>query len=1046
MIYRESYRRVLFFIVILFVNLFYTNISASNKITYDESLYSAMRYRCIGPFRGGRSAAVAGVVGDPMTYYFGGTGGGVWKTTDGGQKWKNISDGFFGGSIGAVAVSEWDPNVIYVGGGEVTVRGNVSHGYGMWKSTDRGKSWKCIGLKDSRHITRIRIHPRNPDVVYAAVLGHLYGPNEQRGVYRTTDGGESWKRILFVNSEVGAVDIAMDPTNPRILFATMWRVRRTPYSLESGGEGSGIWQSTDGGDSWINITGKGGLPGGKIGIIGVTVSPANPDRIWAIVEAADGGVFRSDDGGESWHRVNDERKLRQRAWYYTRIYADPKNQDIVYVLNVRFWKSKDGGRTYQAIHTPHGDHHDLWIDPENPDRMIIADDGGAQVTFDGGKGWSTYYNQPTAQFYRVSVDNHFPYRIYGAQQDNSAIRILSWSDGGSITERDWESTAGGESGWIVPNPQNPEVVYGGSYGGYLARLDHKTGQMRMIDVWPDNPMGHGAKDLKYRFQWNFPIFFSPHDPQVLYTAGNCLFKTTNEGQSWTRISPDLTRNDTTKLGPSGGPITKDNTGVEYYCTIFTAVESPIEPDVIWTGSDDGLIYLTRDGGKHWINVTPPKRIMPEWIQINSIEASPFEPGCLYVAATMYKWDDFHPYLYKTTDYGKRWKKIVDGIDENHFTRVVRCDPERRGLLYAGTESGVYISFDDGESWKKFQLNLPVVPVTDMVVKNNDLIVATQGRSFWILDDLTPLHQLSEEVANGDFWLFKPRPTYRFTGGSYGGSAGGGENRPGGVVIYYYFKDRPEPGCVSLKILDSSGRTIKTFTPESGKAREKLTTKRGMNRFVWNMRYPDAESFEGMILWGGSVRGPKALPGLYNVRLISGRDSIETSFEILKDPRSSSTLDDLKAQFDFLIEIRDKLSETHRAIKRIRDMKRQIGSVIERVKRCGQSCEIEKAGEELICKISRIENALYQTKNQSRQDPLNFPIKLNNRLASLATVVSTGEFRPTNQALDVKNLLIDSIDKELEKLNRVIETDLSEFNRMVNEQNIPAVVIENESKK
>jgi len=567
----------------------------------------------------------------------------------------------------------------------------------------------------------------------------------------------------------------------------MWRVKRTPYSLSSGGEGSGLWKSSDGGDTWEEITKNKGLPRGTIGIIGVTVSPVNHDRVWAIVEAKNGGVFRSDDGGEKWVKVNDERKLRQRAWYFSKIYADTKDEDKVYVLNVRFWRSKDGGKSFDPIRTPHGDHHDLWISPVNSDIMIVGDDGGAQITFDGGKSWSSYYNQPTAQFYRVTTDNHFPYRVYGAQQDNSTVRILSRSDGYSITKRDWEPTAGGESGWIAVNPENPDIVYGGSYGGYLTRLNHKTGEERAVNVWPDNPMGYGAKDIKYRFQWNFPILFSQHDPNTIYAAANVLFKTTNEGQSWEIISPDLTRNDTTKLGASGGPITKDNTGVEYYATIFTVAESPYEKGVIWTGSDDGLIYVTRDGGKNWTNVTPPKSIMPEWILINSVEVSPFEPGGLYVAATMYKWDDFKPYLYKTTDYGKTWKKITNGIDANHFTRVIRADPERKGLLYAGTESGMYISFDDGEHWQSFQQNLPIVPVTDLTIKDNDLIVATQGRSFWILDDLKPLRQLNKNVLQSDYYLFKPRPAYIFKGGAQKNSLKNGTNPPNGVAINYYFK-------------------------------------------------------------------------------------------------------------------------------------------------------------------------------------------------------------------------------------------------------------------
>jgi len=653
----------------------------------DTSVFSNLQYRHIGPFRGGRSAAVCGVIDNPDLYYMGATGGGIWKTENAGETWVNISDGYFGGSIGAVEVAPSDPNIIYVGGGEKTVRGNVSYGYGIWKSVDAGETWEYKALKEGQNIPRIRVHPKNPNIVYAAVLGHVFGPNKERGVYKSTDGGETWEQVLFVNKDAGAVDLIIDPFNPRILFATTWRMRRTAYSLESGGEGSGLWKSTDGGDTWQNISENKGLPEGTLGIIGITASPVKRNRLWAIIENKDGGVFRSEDAGKTWQKTNSDRNLRQRAWYYSRIYADTENADKVYVLNVQFWVSNDGGKTFNSINTtPHGDHHDLWINPENANYMVIADDGGAQVSLDGARNFSTYMNQPTAQFYRVTTDNHFPYRIYAAQQDNSTVRIQHRSFSGGITEDHWESTAGGESGHIAPDPENPDIVYGGSYGGYLVRLNHKTGERRMINVWPDNPMGWGAKDLKYRFQWNFPILFSVHDNNTLYTAAQVLFKTTNEGQSWEQISHDLTRNDTTKMESSGGPITKDNTSVEYYGTIFAVCESATQPDVIWCGSDDGLIHVTRDGGKNWKNVTPPSSIMPEWTMINCLEPHPTEKGGVYVAATSYKNDDFTPYLYKTTDFGQTWTLITNGIPESHFTRVIRADKNRHGLLYSGTES------------------------------------------------------------------------------------------------------------------------------------------------------------------------------------------------------------------------------------------------------------------------------------------------------------------------------------------------------------------------
>jgi len=844
--------------------ILYSLLAQSALAAFDESKLEGLEWREIGPYRGGRSAAVAGIPQDRETFYFGSTGGGVWKTENGGGKWSNISDGFFGGSIGAVAVSSWDPNVIYVGTGEKTVRGNVSVGNGMWKSTDAGRSWTHIGLKDSRRIPRVRIHPKNPDIVYAAVLGHLFGPNEQRGVFRSTDGGENWEKILYVNDEVGAVDLVMDPTNPRILYASTWRVIRRPYSLESGGEGSKLWKSTDGGDSWASLSENEGMPKPPLGIAGITVSRSNPDNLYAIIEAADGGVFRSTDAGETWTRSNKERKLRQRAWYYTRIQADPVDEDVVYVMNVRFHRSKDGGKTFKQISTPHGDNHDLWIDPNDPKRMIESNDGGANISYDGGKNWSVQSNQPTAQMYRVSTDNAFPYRLLGGQQDNSAVRIRSRSAFDSaIGTRDWEPTAGGESGHIVANPDQPDIVYGGSYDGYLIRYDHRNGDIRAVNVWPDNPMGWGAAELKYRFNWNFPLLFSPHDSNTLYAAANILFKTTDEGHSWQAISPDLTRNIKTKQGPSGGPITKDNTSVEYYGTIFAVAESTHEAGVIWTGSDDGLVQITRDGGQNWEDVTPKGRSngLPEEIQINSLEIHPFEPGGLYMAATAYKSDDFKPYLYRTIDYGKHWQKITSGIPSDHFTRVIRADSEQRGLLFAGTEFGIYVSSDDGGNWQPLQLNLPQVPITDLAIKQGNLVAATQGRGFWILDDINLLRQADDEVFKQAQHLFKPAVAWRLQNGSKEDPNNMGSNPPAGVVLYYWLKeDLSDGGDLSLEIADSNGEVIRTYTPKPAEDKEeddtpilgdddrKLETNAGLNRFVWDMRYASVEKFEKMILW------------------------------------------------------------------------------------------------------------------------------------------------------------------------------------------------------
>ncbi|MCB0685674.1 MAG: glycosyl hydrolase [Saprospiraceae bacterium] len=989
----------------------------------DTSLISAMEYRSIGPYRGGRSAAVTGVEGKPDLYYFGSTGGGVWRTEDGGSTWANISDGYFGGSIGAVAVAPSDPNVIYVGGGEETVRGNVSSGNGMYKSVDAGKTWTHIGLNDSRHISRIRIHPQNPDILYVAVMGNLYKSNEMRGVYKSIDGGMTWQRKLFANEDAGAVDLCLDPTNPRIMYATTWRIRRTPYSLSSGGKGSGIWKSTDSGETWKEITGNKGLPTDTLGIIGVTVSPVNPNRIWAIVESKTGGVFRSDNGGDTWTKLNEDRSLRQRAWYYTRIYADTKDVNTVYVMNVSYHKSTDGGKTFESSNAPHGDHHDLWIAPEDNQRMIIADDGGAQVSFDGGANWSTYYNQPTAQFYRLAVDNSFPYRIYAAQQDNSTVRIRHRTSGYSIDLEDWENSAGCECGHIAVDPLNNDIVYGGCYDGVIERLNHDIDQSRAVNVWPDNPMGHGAEGMKYRFQWNFPIFFSPHDAKKLYTASNHLHVSMDGGQNWEIISPDLTRNDSSKLVSSGGPITQDNTSVEYYCTIFAAAESPLEKDLLWVGSDDGLIHVSRDGGKNWKNVTP--KGMPEWIMINSLEPDPHHEGGCYIAATAYKLGDFHPYLYKTSDYGETWSKITDGIDDEHFTRVVRSDPHVEGLLYAGTEAGMYISFNDGKKWSPFQLNLPIVPVTDLLIKDENLIVATQGRSLWIIDDLYPLYELNN-VQKQSKYVFKPKTTYRMPGGQRKNLNTAGLNHPGGAMIYFYLDSISDSTAVSLTFTDVDGNEVRTFSTKE-KKNDKLEVKKGSNLFVWNLQYPEAERFDGMIFWAGSLAGPVVLPGIYSVTLKAGDFSQTQSFEIKQDPRSESTFEDMQAQFSFIQEVNAKVSEAHKAIKQIRDVKNQLEKVTPALKKLDGTEEIIKMGDNIQKEISEIEEVLYQTKNRSNQDPLNFPIRLTNKLAYLNTISRGGDYAPTKQTQAVKQELSGKIDHELSLLRRIFEEELPKFN-------------------
>ncbi|MFY0605310.1 MAG: glycosyl hydrolase [Cyclobacteriaceae bacterium] len=1013
--------------------------NANQGTSYSESLYNKIEWRNIGPFRGGRSAAVTGVIDKPNLYYFGSTGGGVWKTTDAGNSWENISDGFFGGSIGAIAVSEWDPNVIYVGGGEKTVRGNVSSGYGAWKTVDAGKTWEMIGLPQSKHISRIRIHPKNADLVYAAVMGDLYKSSNERGIYKSKDGGATWNKVLFANADAGFVDLIIDPNNPRVLYASSWRIRRTPYSLESGGDGSALWKSTDGGDNWTNISANEGLPKGIWGISGITVSPVNSDRIWTIIENKDGGVFRSDDAGITWKKVNSDRSLRQRAWYYSRIYADTQDEDRVYVLNVRYHTSKDGGRTFTASGAPHGDHHDLWIDPNNNERMIIGDDGGAQITFDQGSNWSTYHNQPTSQFYRVTTDNSFPYKIYGAQQDNSTVRIDHRTGGRFITDQDWESTAGGESAHLAIDPTDNNIVYGGSYDGFLTRYNHNTEEFRGVNVWPDNPMGWGAEGMKYRFQWNFPILFSPHDPKKLYTASNFLHVSTNEGQSWEIISPDLTRNDSTKLKSSGGPITKDNTSVEYYCTIFAVAESTHEPGVIWTGSDDGLIHITKDGGDSWENVTPPA--MPEWTMINSIEIDPFNKGGMYFAGTRYKLGDYQPYLYQTKDYGKTWKKIISGIDPIHFTRVLRADPKRQGLLYAGTEAGMYISFDDGVSWKPFQQNLPIVPITDLALKNNNLIAATQGRSFWMIDDLTPLHQLNDQIARKTVHLFQPMDSYRMGGGNGSTSKTAGTNHPGGVLTYFYIQDTAKIDTLQLSYYDNEGELIRSFSnyPDKKLNEGKIDFEEGLNMFNWDMNYQDAKTFDGMILWWANTSGPMATPGEYRVELKSGTESISQTFNLLKDPRSSATDGELQEQFDFLLACRDKLTETHEAIINIRKARKSINTVLGVLPEDDNS-GLKDQAKDILASMETIEKALYQTKNESQQDPLNFPVRLNNKLGHLAAIASYGDNPPTDQAIAFKDEVFGLIDQELAKLTNIFDEDIPKLNKAIIENKISLIDI------
>jgi len=1009
----------------------------------DSAFFAALSYRLVGPFRGGRSAAVAGGYRNKHTFYFGATGGGVWKTMDGGSNWKNISDKYFGGAIGSVAVAPSDESILYAGEGEGTLRGNVSEGLGgIWRSDDGGRSWQNRGLKDSRHIVRIIVHPRNPDIAWVAVMGHLFGPNEQRGVYKTTDGGRSWKQVLYVNAQTGCSELAMEPGNPSVLYAGMWHVIRTPYSLESGGEGSGLYKSTDGGETWTNLSTKRGMPKGVWGIVGVTVAPSNTDKIYALIENANGGLFESHDAGETWTLACSDNDIKQRAWYYNRVFVDPKNDNIVYCPNVEFMRSTDGGKSFHPISSvPHGDCHDLWIDPEDGNRMILSDDGGAQVSFDGGANWSAPDNQPTAQIYRVTTDNAFPYRILGAQQDNSTIRIKSRTYGGGVTDKDWGPTAGAESGYIVADPLNPDIVYGGNYDGYLSRLDHKTGENRAVNPWPDNPMGAGADSLRYRFQWNFPIFFSPHNPKRLYAAGNHLFVTENEGQSWEVISPDLTTNDKTRQGPSGGPITKDNTSVEYYCTIFTAIESPLEAGLLWTGSDDGLIWLSRDNGAHWENTTPPEA--GKWMMWNCVEADPFKKGTAYFVGTKYKLDDFTPYIFRTDDYGKTWKRITQGIPNMHFARALRADHKKPGLLYCGTEYGMYISYDGGEHWKSFQLNLPPVPITDLTIKENDLIIATQGRAFYVLDDLSLVQQFGDSWKEQRLHVFEVNDSWRMEGSRNTNIRNAGMNPPNGVVFNFFLKDATDSSDVTVTIFDKKGFPIRTFSRNPKEPADKLEFKAGINQFVWDMRYPPAEKITGMLLWNGGVGGPKAAPGTYKARFRFSKDSADVPFTIKGDPNYKLTETDYDAQVRFLLRVRDKFNEIQQSIRHIREMRTQMAELTGRLDSTASGTkEIKRMADSISHQLTAVEEALYQTKSKSSEDMLNYPIRLNDKIAGVYNVAVSGHNVPSRQVTEVFEQLAGLADIQLSKLKKIMQDQLPVLNKLIHDRQVPVIGIKN----
>lgn len=1020
---------------------------------FNESLFKGMKWRQIGPFRGGRVIAVAGIPGEPDVYYFGAVAGGVWKTTDGGANWVPLFDKQPVSSIGSIAVAASDPNVIYVGTGEACIRGNISFGDGVYRSTDGGKTWKNVGLRDTRHIGRIIIHPRNPDIVFVAALGHAYGPNTERGIFRSSDGGKTWERVLYKDDKTGGIDITFDPTNPHILYAALWEAYRTPYSLSSGGPGSGLYKSTDDGSTWKRLEGN-GLPKGILGRIGVSASGGDPNRIYALIEAEDGGLYRSDDGGEKWSRVNEDHRFRQRAWYFTHVFADPKNTDTVYVLNTGLFRSTDGGKSFTLLPAPHGDHHGLWIDPGNPQRIINGDDGGASITIDGGKTWTRQDNQPTAQFYHVATDNRFPYYVYGAQQDNSTVAIASRSDDGVIGRADWYDVGGGESGYIAPDPRDANIVYAGSYAGFITRFDKGTRQAQDVSPWPENPSGYGAVGLKHRFQWTAPIVISPHDPDTLYIAGEMLFKSANGGRSWTTISPDLTRNDKSKQAASGGPITKDNTSVEYYDTIFALAESPVQKDLIWIGTDDGLVHVTRDGGKNWTNITP--KDMPEWSMVSLIEPSPHDAASATMAVDRHKLDDFRPYIYRTKDFGKTWSKLTSGLPENSYVHAVREDPKQQGLLYTGTETGVFVSFDDGAHWQPLQLNLPTTPIHDLVVKDDDLVVATHGRSFWILDDLTPLRQLNTQVAGADVYLYKPGLTYRVHGPEEVTRRGPvGENPPNGAIVSYYLKSAPkEKEEITLEILDSQGRLVRKYSslekkedgeqpeewPEQEKPKERLPAVAGMNRFVWDLRYEGPSKVPGAVFADTRPKGPRVLPGTYQVKLSVAGKSQTVPIEVKLDPRVTLPPASLEKQLDLAMKIRRQVTQAHDTVNQIRDLRSQLKALRKRLGEGQQFKAVLAAAEELDKKMTPVEEELLQVKSKASEDNLNYPVKLNEKLLSLAGAVESADAEPTQQSYEVFKALSRELGAQLAKWNELLTKDVAGFNELARKENIAVISV------
>jgi photosystem II stability/assembly factor-like uncharacterized protein len=1016
--------------------------------TIDEKLFKGMQWRQIGPFRGGRALAIEGVAGEPDTYYFGAVAGGVWKTTDGGANWTPLFDKQDISSIGAVAVAQSDHNVVYAGTGEAAIRGNTTYGTGVYKSIDAGKNWKNVGLKDTRQIGALIVDPRNADVVLVAALGHAFGPNQERGIFRTSDGGKTWTKVLSKDENTGGIDVVFDPHNPNVVFGSLWQARRQPWFFSSGGPGSGLYRSEDNGVTWKHLEGN-GLPDGILGRIGITVSGADSNRIYAIIEAKEGGLFRSDDAGQNWTRVNDDGRFRQRAWYFSKVYADPKSADTVYLLNTGAFRSVDGGKTFTLLPARHGDHHGLWIDPTNPNRIGNANDGGASISTDAGKTWTTQNNQPTAQFYHVAVDNAFPYHIYGAQQDNSNVGIASRTDSGTIGREDWFVAGDGECGFVVPDPRDWHIIYSNSEG-YAVRYDKNKEEVQDISPMPLDNSGHGADNLIHRFQWLSPLMLSPHNPDVLYTAAECVFKSTDHGMSWTQLGGDLTRNDKSKQKPSGGPLTNDITSVEYYDTVFALAESPVKQGTLWAGTDDGLVHVSTDDGQHWANVTGK---IPEWSTISIIDPSPHDANSAYVAVDRHRLDDFKPYIYKTNDLGKTWATIVTGIPDGAYVRAVREDPKRKGMLCAGTELGVFLSFDDGAHWQPLQLNLPPSPIHDLVVKDDDLVVATHGRSFWVLDDLTPLRQLNAQAAQADMTLYQPQTALRLHYPTeFDRRQPVGDNPPPGAIIDYYFKSKPKDE-VTLDILDAQGKLVRHLSSKEKKESEQppewpdrqervktIPAKEGMNRFAWDLRYDDPIQIPGAFYSGDGPKGPLVLPGDYQVKVAVAGKSQTAALKVVIDPRTKGQEPQLQKQFTLSMQVNDRISQLHQAVNEIREVKSQIKNLHTRFGEDQRLKPALTAADDLDKKMSGVERQLVQVDMKGSEGNLAFPNMLNERFDSFSHTIDAGDTEPTKPQLEVFQMLGTKLDEQLKKWAQIKTDDVPKVSAAIKQLDLPALII------